>query len=171
MKVKRESGTSRRIDAAVHAPPGRVALAESSALWGESISQSKEAAVKAELDAASANKTGRARREARLAAARAIKAREDEAAGAASGRVVEAFASGGGGGTASILDALQEVEETAAVTTMATAAKGSVGGGKKISAGYAAALHFSSLSDKSKGGGGPLAALRANLQSQGLMPT
>jgi hypothetical protein len=164
MKVKRESGAIHRINAAARAPPGRIALAESSALWGESISQSKEAAVKAELDAASANKTGRARREARLAAARAIKAREDEAAGSVG--VVGTFATSGSG-TASILDALQEVE---AVTTTATAAKGVAGGGKKVSAGYAAALHFSSLSEKSKiGGGGPLAALRASLLSQGLM--
>ena len=164
-KVVRISGAVSRIANASNNAPG-TSLASSSALWGESIIKAREEKVKAELDAASSGKTGRERREARLAAAKLIKEREEIAAAAPAGGMLtkKAAKSSSGGGasaaaaaaSASLFEALDEISAIAAPAVPA-AAKGT--------ASYNAALHFTTTSAK---GNNPLAALRLSMEKRGL---
>ena len=170
-KIVRTSGAVSRIANASNNAPS-ASLASSSALWGESIIRSREEKVKAELDAASAGKTGRERREARLAAAKLIKEREDRVAAAPAGGMLakktpknsgNGSGSGASGvvvsGASSLFEALDEISAIAAPikAPAASAAKGT--------ASYKAALHFTTTTAK---GNNPLAALRLSMEARGL---
>jgi hypothetical protein len=162
-KIVRTSGAVSRIANASNNAPGTASLASSSALWGESILRSREERVKAELDAASSGKTGRERREARLAAAKLIKEREEIAAAAPAGgmlakkKTVKSSTTGSGGAaSSSLFEALDEISAIAAAPAV-PAAKGT--------ASYTAALHFTTTSAK---GNNPLAALRLSMEKRGL---
>ena len=157
-KIVRTSGAVSRIANASNNAPGTASLASSSALWGESILRSREERVKAELDAASSGKTGRERREARLAAAKLIKEREEIAAAAPAGEMLakKKTVKSSGGASLSLFEALDEISAIAAAPAV-PAAKGT--------ASYKAALHFTTTSAK---GNNPLAALRLSMEKRGL---
>ena len=147
------------------APRARVAipLSESSALWGAHISEARAAAIRSELDAASAGLSGKDRRAARLSATRVIREREEAAArGNVSTLLAKKVV---GGGSRELFDALDEVSDI----LVADAAKARAVPQKGAGGDLFAAQQLFTVAARTRDN--PLAAISKSAAARGLTTT
>jgi hypothetical protein len=146
------------------APRARaVPRAASDELWGVHITEARAAAIRGELDAASAGLSGKDRRAARLSATRVIREREEAAArGNVSTLLAKKVV---GGGSRELFDALDEVSDILIADAAKVRAAPQKGAGDDL---FAAQQLFSAAARTRDN---PLASIARSAAARGLTTT